>query len=116
MKRRLLALFGIFALCMSLLTVDAAAAEGETVPEEAVPAQRVIVGCVELDDSQGTAYALTDSAGTVTTEGAGADSWNLRLEDGVLTAPVTLLGHWSLDYPPLRNDEGDLAGAMLVIP
>ena len=55
MKRRLLALFGIFALCMSLLTVDAAAAEGETVPEEAVPAQRVIVGGVELDDSQGTA-------------------------------------------------------------
>ena len=38
MKRRLFALFGIFALCMSLLTVDAAAAEGETVPEEAVPA------------------------------------------------------------------------------
>lgn len=85
MKRRLFALFGIFALCMSLLTVDAAAAEGETVPEEAVPAQRVIVGGVELDDSQGTAYALTDSAGAVTTEGAGADSWNLRLENGVLT-------------------------------
>ena len=85
MKRRLLALFGIFALCMSLLAVDAAAAEGETVSEEAVPAQRVIVGGVELDDSQGPAYALTDSAGAVTTEGAGADSWNLRLEDGVLT-------------------------------
>ena len=40
----------------------------------------------------------------------------MSLEDGVLTAPVTLLDHWSLDYPPLRNAEGDLAGAMLVIP
>ena len=40
----------------------------------------------------------------------------ISLEDGVLTAPVTLLDHWSLDYPPLRNAEGDLAGAMLVIP
>ena len=40
----------------------------------------------------------------------------ISLEDGVLTAPVTLLDHWSLDYPALRNAEGDLAGAMLVIP
>ena len=40
----------------------------------------------------------------------------IALEDGVLTAPVTLLEHWSLDYPYLRTDEGEPVGQMLVIP
>lgn len=40
----------------------------------------------------------------------------IALEDGVLTAPVTLLEHWSLDYPYLRTDEGKPVGQMLVIP
>lgn len=40
----------------------------------------------------------------------------IALEDGVLTAPVTLLEHWSLDYPFLRTAEGEPAGQMLVIP
>lgn len=40
----------------------------------------------------------------------------MSLEDGVLTAPVTLLDHWSLDYPTLRDGQGELSGQMLVIP
>ena len=40
----------------------------------------------------------------------------ISLEDGVLAAPVNLLDHWSLDYPALHDADGDLAGAMLVIP
>ena len=40
----------------------------------------------------------------------------IALEDGVLTVPVTLLEHWSLDYPFLRTDEGEPVGQMLVIP
>ncbi|RHR06093.1 copper amine oxidase N-terminal domain-containing protein [Pseudoflavonifractor sp. AF19-9AC] len=38
------------------------------------------------------------------------------LEDGVLTAPVTLLEYWSLDYPYLRDADGSPTGIMLVIP
>ena len=40
----------------------------------------------------------------------------IALEDGVLTAPVNLLDHWSLNYIPLRGADGELAGQMLVIP
>lgn len=40
----------------------------------------------------------------------------ISLEDGVLTAPVNVLDHWSLDYPPLKDTDGNLAGMMLVIP
>lgn len=40
----------------------------------------------------------------------------IALEDGVLTAPVTLLEYWSLDYPYLRDTDGSPTGAMLVIP
>lgn len=40
----------------------------------------------------------------------------ISLEDGVLTAPVNVLDHWSLDYPPLKDADGNLAGMMLVIP
>ena len=40
----------------------------------------------------------------------------IALEDGVLTAPVTVLEQWSLDYPYLRTDEGKPVGQMLVIP
>ena len=40
----------------------------------------------------------------------------IALEDGVLTAPVILLDHWSLDYIPLHTADGELAGQMLVIP
>ena len=40
----------------------------------------------------------------------------ISLEDGVLTAPVILLEDWSLDYPPLRDGQGELCGQMLVIP
>ena len=40
----------------------------------------------------------------------------IALEDGVLTAPVNVLDHWSLDYPPLKDADGNLAGMMLVIP
>ena len=40
----------------------------------------------------------------------------IALEDGVLTAPVTLLEYWSLDYPYLRDADGSPIGAMLVIP
>ena len=40
----------------------------------------------------------------------------ISLEDGVLTAPVNVLDHWSLDYPPLKDTNGNLAGMMLVIP
>ena len=79
MKRRTLSLLCALALCLSLVTANAAAAE----EEEAT--QRVIVGGVTLDDAQGAAYALTDSAGAVTTQGAGESSWNIKLENGVLT-------------------------------
>ena len=40
----------------------------------------------------------------------------ISLEDDVLTAPVNVLDHWSLDYPPLKDTDGNLAGMMLVIP
>ena len=40
----------------------------------------------------------------------------ISLEDGMLTAPVNVLDHWSLDYPPLKDADGNLAGMMLVIP
>lgn len=40
----------------------------------------------------------------------------IALEDGVLTAPVKVLDHWTLDYPPLKDADGNLAGMMLVIP
>lgn len=40
----------------------------------------------------------------------------ISLEDGVLTAPVNVLDHWSLDYPPLKDADGNLSGMMLVIP
>lgn len=40
----------------------------------------------------------------------------IALEDGVLTAPVTLLEYWSLDYPYLRDADGSPSGVMLVIP
>ncbi|MGI5962797.1 MAG: stalk domain-containing protein [Lawsonibacter sp.] len=40
----------------------------------------------------------------------------ITLEDGVLTAPVNLLDHWSLDYPALHDSDEELAGVMLVIP
>ena len=40
----------------------------------------------------------------------------ITLEDGVLTAPVTLLEYWSLDYPYLRDSDGSPIGVMLVIP
>ena len=40
----------------------------------------------------------------------------IALEDGVLTAPVTLLEYWSLDYPYLRDADGSPTGIMLVIP
>ncbi len=40
----------------------------------------------------------------------------ISLEDGVLTAPVNVLDHWTLDYPPLKDADGNLAGMMLVIP
>lgn len=40
----------------------------------------------------------------------------IALEDGVLTAPVNVLDHWTLDYPPLKDADGNLAGMMLVIP
>lgn len=40
----------------------------------------------------------------------------IALEDGVLTAPVNVLEHWTLDCPPLKDADGNLAGMMLVIP
>ena len=40
----------------------------------------------------------------------------ITLEDGVLTAPVTVLDHWSLNYIPLHTADNELAGQMLVIP
>lgn len=40
----------------------------------------------------------------------------ISLEGGMLTAPVNVLDHWSLDYPPLKDADGNLAGMMLVIP
>lgn len=40
----------------------------------------------------------------------------IALEDGVLTAPVNVLEHWSLDYPFLRTADGEPVGQMLVIP
>lgn len=40
----------------------------------------------------------------------------IALEDGVLTAPVNVLEHWTLDYPPLKDADDNLAGMMLVIP
>ena len=40
----------------------------------------------------------------------------ITLEDGVLTAPVNLLDHWSLNYIPLHTADNELAGQMLVIP
>ena len=40
----------------------------------------------------------------------------ISLEDSVLTVPVNVLDHWSLDYPPLKDTNGNLAGMMLVIP
>lgn len=40
----------------------------------------------------------------------------ISLENGILTAPVNVLDHWSLDYPPLKDADGNLASMMLVIP
>ena len=40
----------------------------------------------------------------------------ISVEDGVLTAPVTVLENWSLDYPYLRDADGSPIGTMLVIP
>lgn len=40
----------------------------------------------------------------------------ISLEDGLLTAPVNVLEHWSLDYPFLRTADGEPVGQMLVIP
>ena len=40
----------------------------------------------------------------------------ISVEDGVLTAPVTVLENWSLDYPYLRDADGSPTGTMLVIP
>lgn len=40
----------------------------------------------------------------------------ISLENGILTAPVNVLDHWSLDYPPLKDSDGNLASMMLVIP
>lgn len=40
----------------------------------------------------------------------------ISLENGILTAPVNVLDHWSLDYPPLKDADGNLASMILVIP
>lgn len=40
----------------------------------------------------------------------------ISLENGILTAPVNVLEHWSLDYPFLRTADGEPVGQMLVIP
>lgn len=76
MKKRLLSLTLIAALCLSLLPVTALAANGDT----------VYVGGVALSGSESTpVYATTDESGNVIKEGASADNYNIKWDGDTLT-------------------------------
>lgn len=79
MKKRLLSLTLIAALCLSLFPTGAApalAADGDT----------VYVGGVALTGSEeNPAYATTDDSGNVIKEGASADNYNIKWDGNTLT-------------------------------
>ena len=76
MKKRLLSLTLIAALCLSLLPATALAADGDT----------VYVGGVALTYSESTpVYATTDESGNVIKEGASANNYNIKWDGNTLT-------------------------------
>jgi hypothetical protein len=75
MKNRILCLFMIMALCLILLPATAMAADST-----------IIVGGQLLSGSTDTpAYAKTDTAGTVSTEGADETNYNIKWDGSTLT-------------------------------
>jgi predicted secreted Zn-dependent protease len=76
MKKRMLSLLCVLALCLGLLPVTALAAGPNT----------VYVGGVELvGSSDKIVYATTNENGEVITEGATADNYNIKWDGSTLT-------------------------------
>lgn len=76
MKKRILSLCMVLALCLSLLPATALAADGDT----------VYVGGVALTGSTSNfAYATTDESGNVITEGADENNYNIKWDGSTLT-------------------------------
>lgn len=76
MKKRLLSLLFMLALCLGLLPATALAAGPNT----------VYVGGVALaGSSDGIVYATTNGKGEVVTEGASADNYNIKWDGSTLT-------------------------------
>lgn len=76
MRKRILSLLIVLALCLGLLPVTALAADMNT----------VYVGGVELaGSSTSIAYATTNENGEVITEGATADNYNIKWDSSTLT-------------------------------
>ena len=76
MKKRILSLCMVLALCLSLLPATALAADGDT----------VYVGGVELTGSTSNpAYATTDDSGAVITGSASESDYNIKWDGSTLT-------------------------------
>ena len=106
MKKRLLSILCVLALCLSLLPATAlAAAASDT----------VYVGGVELDCTDGkTVYALTDSTGAVSEDDADVNNWNIKFETGTLTLKDATIRQ-GYRYSPIEDTAGIYATEDLTI-
>lgn len=78
MKKRLLSILCVLALCLTMLPVTALAAE--------TPATNVTVGGVGLDCTSNTVYAIAnDTDVQIVTGSPNEDDWNIKFESGTLT-------------------------------
>ncbi len=117
MRKRLFSLCMALALCLGLLPATAWAADDETVTYGTIE-----VGGKELTNSEGTpvVYATTDeTAGTVTTEGATAENYNVMWDGTTLTLRNATIKE-AVEYTDKSNEKiaiylasGDLALALV---
>ena len=76
MKKRILSLCMVLALCLGLMPITAMAEDGD----------KVYVGDVELTGSTSNpSYAMTDDSGNVSTDGATAANYNIKWDGSTLT-------------------------------
>ena len=104
MKKRMLSLLCVLALCLGLLPVTALAAGPNT----------VYVGGVELvGSSDKIVYATTNENGEVITEGATADNYNIKWDGSTLTLHgATIKKELYASDPPLNKITGAAIGVI----
>lgn len=97
MRKKMLSLLCVLALCLTLLPATALATEG---------GQSVYVGGVELTGSTDSpVYATTDDSGNVSAEGASAESHNIKWDGQTLTLKDA--------YVTGQVNSGNIAGAAI---